>query len=67
MMQNKLSRVGEWECGGGAGLCENMANSAQFQVKLPTGAELVNFPPIPHAYPPVGGDDFPSGDIMKVY
>ena len=21
----------------GAGLCENMANSAQFQVKLPTG------------------------------
>ena len=26
--------------GGGAGLCENKAKSAQFQVKLPTGAEL---------------------------
>ena len=24
----------------GAGLCENMANSAQFQVKLPNGTEL---------------------------
>ena len=28
--------------GGGAGLCGNKANSAQFQVKLPTGAELGN-------------------------
>ena len=37
MMQNKLSRVGV-----GAGLTENIANSAQFQVKLPTGAELGN-------------------------
>ena len=29
--------------GGGAGLCENMAFSAQFQVKLPTEAELGNY------------------------
>ena len=38
-MINKLSRVGV----GVAGLCENKANSAQFQVKMPTGAELGNF------------------------
>ena len=38
MMQNKLSQVGVGV--GGAGICENKANSAQFQVKLLTGAEL---------------------------
>ena len=36
-MKNKLSRVGV-----GVGLPEIKANSAQFQVKLPTGAELGN-------------------------
>ena len=40
---NKLSRVGGWVGGGWvAGSNETKANSAQFQVKLPTGAELGN-------------------------
>ena len=34
--------VGAGVGAGVAGLCENKANSAQFQVKLPAGAELGN-------------------------